>query len=116
MNASKTLLGLALAAACTTAVPALAAPGRISDVDLYRASRCLGLAKAPQLGEVDAKALSDFVKIQRRGRDPAVRDRSDSLEAAARRDGASAGESRKAALVAERDQGCKALIENPGGV
>jgi len=116
MNAFKTSLALALAAACATAAPAFAAPARISDSDLLRASRCLGLAKAQNLGAIDAKALADFVKAQRRGRDTMVRDRSDALEATALRDGSSGNPARKAALLAERDGACKALIENPTGV
>ncbi|EJL31492.1 hypothetical protein PMI01_02787 [Caulobacter sp. AP07] len=115
MQALKPSLALALAVACATTVPAFAAPARISDGDLLRASRCLGLARAQNLGAVDAKALSEFVEVQRKGRDPGIRDRSDSLETAARREGSSGNEARKAALTAERDGACKTLIENPTG-
>ena len=117
MRVLKVSLALALAASCLATVPALAAPAaRITDGDLLHASRCLGLAKAQGLGAVDATALSDFVKGQRRGRDPGVRERSDALEATAKREGSGADDARKAALVAERDGACKVLIENPTGV
>ncbi|WP_165186601.1 hypothetical protein [Caulobacter soli] len=109
-------LNIALVAvlAVSATAPAFAAD-RISDSDLLRASRCLGLAKAANLGAVDAKALDAFVKAQRKGRDPGLRDRSDTTEQTARSQGASANGDRKAALLAERDGACKALIENPTG-
>jgi hypothetical protein len=115
MRTLKASLTLALTAACVIAVPAFAAPARISDGELFRASRCLGLAKAENLGAVDASALTGFVKAQRKGRDPSVRDRSDALEATAKQEASSTKENRKAALVAERDGVCKVLIENPTG-
>ncbi len=100
--------------ALSAAAPAFAAD-RISDSDLLRASRCLGLAKAANLGAVDAKALEAYVKTQRKGRDPGLRDRSDTTEKTAQDQGSSASGDRKAALQAERDGACKALIENPTG-
>lgn len=115
MSISKMSLAAMLAASCVIAVPAFAAPARVTDGGLLRASRCLGLAKAKGLGAVDATALTAFVKSQRQGRDPMIRDKSDSAEEAARREGSSANDARKAALIAERDGACKVLIDNPTG-
>ncbi|CAN5262310.1 hypothetical protein BH10PSE4_BH10PSE4_03680 [soil metagenome] len=115
MRTLKISFALALAATGLITAPTFAAPARITDGDLLRASRCLGLARAQNLGAVDATALSNFVKAQRKGREPMIRDRSDALEATAMRDGASGKEARKAALLAERDGVCKALIDNPTG-
>ena len=115
MMSLKTPFALALAAACVLAVPAFAAPARVTDGDLLHASRCLGLAKAKGLGTVDAAALTAFVKTQRQGRDPVIRERSDAAEETARREGSSAKDARKAALVAERDGSCNTLIDNPTG-
>jgi hypothetical protein len=63
-------LTLAAVLAASAAAPAFAAD-RISDSELVRASRCLGLAKAANLGAVDATALQSFVKTQRKGPRPA---------------------------------------------
>jgi hypothetical protein len=107
-------IALVAALVASAAAPAFAAD-RISDTDLLRASRCLGLAKADNLGAVDATALESFVKAQRKGRDPGLRDRSDTAEKSARTQASSAGGDRKATLQAERDGACKALIDNPAG-
>jgi hypothetical protein len=109
-------IAFTLILAASTAAPAFAATAdRISDSDLVRASRCLGLAKAANLGVVDAAALEAFVKTQRRGRDPGLRDRLDGAEKTAKSQSSSASGERKASLQAERDGVCKALIENPTG-
>jgi hypothetical protein len=100
--------------AVSVAAPVFAAD-RVSDSDLLRASRCLGLAKAANLGAVDVTALDAFIKAQRKGRDPGLRDRLDTTEKAARSQASSASGDRKAVLQAERDGACKALIENPTG-
>ncbi|KQY26413.1 hypothetical protein ASD21_16980 [Caulobacter sp. Root1455] len=107
-------IALVAAMVASAAAPAFAAD-RISDTDLLRASRCLGLAKAESLGAVDATALESFVRAQRKGRDPGLRDRSDNAEKTARSQASSAGGDRKATLRAERDGACKTLIENPTG-
>ena len=107
-------IALVAALAVSAAAPAFAAD-RVSDTDLLRASRCLGLAKAANLGAVDATALETFVKTQRKGRDPGLRDRLDTTEKTARSQATSASGDRKATLLAERDGACKALIENPTG-
>jgi hypothetical protein len=105
---------LAIAASSAFVAPAMAGP-RISDVELFRVSRCLGLAKAQALGAVDVTALQDFVKVQRRSRERFIVDRSITLEQTAERQAGSAKDDRKAALIAERDGACKAMIENPAG-
>jgi len=102
------------AVVASAAAPAFAAD-RLSDTDLLRASRCLGLGKAQALGAVDTTALESFVKAQRRGRDPGLRNRSDSVEKAARSQASTADGERKATLQAERDGVCKAMIDNPTG-
>lgn len=102
-------LALAAALVAFTAAPALAAD-RISDGELVRASRCLGLSKAANLGPVDATALQAFVKVQGRGRDLVVQDRAETAERAARSEAARAKGAQKDALVAERDGACKAMV------
>ena len=112
----KSSFAATLVAAFALSAPAFAAsPARVSDSDLMHASRCLGLAKAANLGAVDATALTAFVKAQRMGRDPLVRDRSDAQEQTAKSMAGKAKDDLKASLVAERDGACKALIENPTG-
>jgi len=117
------ILDLTLAAVLVvSAAPAFAAD-RVSDSELVRASRCLGLAKAANLGTSDPTALQAFVKAQGRGRDPLVQDRADAAERAARFQAGKAKEALKASLIAERDGACKALVqvsatapaEAPGG-
>jgi len=105
------ILGLAIAAvlAASATAPAFAAD-RISDSELVRASRCLGLAKAANLGASDATALQAFVKIQSRGRDPLVQQRVEGAEQAARSQAGKAKDALKASLIAERDGACKALV------
>ncbi len=115
MHILKTSLAATLVASFALAAPAFAAPARVSDSDLMHASRCLGLAKAANLGAVDATALAAFVKTQRMGRDPLVRDRSDAQEQSAKNMAGKAKDDLKASLIAERDGACKALIENPTG-
>ena len=111
------ILHIALTAVFVASVsaPVLAAE-RISDGALLRASRCLGLAKSESLGVVDASALEAFVKIQRRGREPLIRDRANTAEQTARNQAAKAGEEAKTTLIAERDGPCKALVETPSTV
>ncbi|SFJ22316.1 hypothetical protein [Caulobacter sp. UNC279MFTsu5.1] len=106
------ILGLTLATvlAASAAAPAFAAD-RVSDSELVRASRCLGLAKAANLGPSDATALQAFVKTQGRGRDPLVQNRAENAEQAARSQAGKAKNNLKAALIAERDGVCKALVE-----
>jgi hypothetical protein len=109
---------LALTAAAVFAVSAVApafAADRLSDGELVRASRCLGLAKAANLGPVDATALQSFVKAQRKGRDPLIQDRSDAAEQAAKSQAGKAKDDLKASLIAERDGACKTLVEGSGG-
>jgi len=105
------ILSAALAATLVVSVgaPALAAE-RISDGALLRASRCLGLAKAESLGAVDASALEAFVKVQRRGREPLIRDRANTAEQTARNQAAKAEGDAKASLIAERDGVCKSVV------
>lgn len=105
---------LAGALVASVAAPAFAAD-RVSDGDLLRASRCLGLAKAANLGAVDATALQSFVKAQRKGRDPLVQDRSDAAEQAAKSLAGKAKDDLKASLIAERDGACKTLIDGSAG-
>lgn len=106
------ILPTALAAVfvVSAGAPALAAE-RISDGAFLRASRCLGLAKTENLGVVDASALEVFVKVQRRGREPLVRDRANTAEQTARNQAAKAKDALKGSLIAERDGACKALVE-----
>ena len=115
MHILKASLAATLVASFALAAPAFAAPARVSDSDLMRASRCLGLAKAANLGAVDATALTAFVKAQRIGRDPLVRDRSDAQEQTAKSMASKAKGDLQASLTAERDGVCKAMIENPTG-
>lgn len=105
---------LAFSAAALLAVSAVApafAADRVSDGELVRASRCLGLAKATNLGASDATALQAFVKTQKRGRDPLVQDRAEAAERNAASQAGKAKDDMKASLIAERDGACKALVE-----
>ncbi|MBO9559001.1 MAG: hypothetical protein J7515_10500 [Caulobacter sp.] len=104
----------AVALAASTVAPAFAAD-RISDSELVRASRCLGLAKASSLGEADATALQALVKTQSRGRDPLVQNRVASAERNASAQADKAKDDVKASLIAERDGACKALTSSSGG-
>lgn len=106
------ILGLTIAAALAASanVPAFAAD-RVSDSELVRAARCLGLAKAANLGVSDSSALQAFVKTQGRSRDPLVQDRADAAERAARSQAGKAKDNLKASLIAERDGACKALVQ-----
>ncbi len=110
------ILGLTAAAvfAVSAVAPAFAAD-RLSDSELVRASRCLGLAKAANLGAVDSTALQSLVKAQRRGRDPLVQGRSDAAEQAAKSTAGKARDELKASLIAERDGACKTLVETASG-
>lgn len=110
------ILGLTIAAvlAVSAAAPAFAAD-RVSDGELVRASRCLGLAKAANLGSSDATALQAFVKTQNRGRDPLVQDRVEGAERAAKSEAGKAKDDAKTSLIAERDGACKALVGASGG-
>ena len=105
---------LALTAAALLAVSAAApafAADRVSDGELVRASRCLGLAKAANLGASDTTALQTFIKVQGKSRDMLVQDRADAAERAARTEAGRAKGAQKDALIAERDGVCKALVE-----
>ncbi|HWW24858.1 MAG TPA: hypothetical protein VNZ85_03065 [Caulobacter sp.] len=106
------ILGLTIAAALalSAVAPAFAAD-RVSDSELVRASRCLGLAKATNLGSSDATALQAFVKAQGRGRDPLVQDRAEAAERSAKSQAGKAKDALKASLIAERDGACKTLVE-----
>ena len=110
------ILSLTLVAmlAASAAAPAFAAD-RVSDGELVRASRCLGLTKAANLGASDATALQAFVKAQSKGRDPLVRDRAESAEQAAKSQAGKAKDDLKASLIAERDGACKTVIGASGG-
>jgi hypothetical protein len=110
------ILGLTAAAVfvLSATAPAFAA-NRVSDGELMRASRCLGLAKAANLGVSDPTALQAFVKVQSKGRDPLVQERVEEAERAAKSEAGKAKDGGKASLIAERDGACKALIENPTG-
>ena len=105
------ILGLTVAAvlAVSATAPAFAA-NRVSDGELVRASRCLGLAKAASLGSSDATALQAFVKVQGRSRDMLVQDRAEAAERAAGAEASRAKGARKDALIAERDGACKAMV------
>ncbi len=103
-------IALVAVLAVSATAPAFAAE-RISDGQLLRASRCLGLAKASNLGAVDATALQAFVKTQKKGRDPLVQDRAEAAERAASSQADKAKDEVKASLIAERDGACKALVE-----
>jgi hypothetical protein len=98
----------------SAAAPAFAST-RVSDSELVRASRCLGLAKAANLGATDATALQAFVKTQGRSRDPLVQERAQSAERAAKSEAGRAKDDAKAALIAERDGVCKTLVGEGGG-
>ncbi len=76
-------LVFAVIVAASAAAPALAAE-RVSDAELVRASRCLGLTKAASLGAADPAALQAFIKTQGKSRDMLVQDRADAAERAAR--------------------------------
>jgi hypothetical protein len=95
--------------AISAAAPAFAAD-RVSDGELVRASRCLGLAKAANLGPSDPTALQAFVKVQGKSRDMLVQDRADAAERAARTEAGRAKGAQKEALIAERDGACKAMV------
>lgn len=96
--------------AVSAAAPVFAAD-RVSDGELVRASRCLGLAKAASLGASDATSLQAFIKAQGKSRDLLVQDRADAAERAARTEAGRAKGAQKDALIAERDGACKALVE-----
>lgn len=98
----------------STAAPAFASV-RVSDGELVRASRCLGLAKAANLGASDATALQAFVKTQNRGREPLIQERVEDAERTAKSKASKAKDDAKAALIAERDGACKTLVGGAGG-
>jgi hypothetical protein len=106
--------GFAAMLAASAVAPAFAAD-RVSDGDLLRASRCLGLAKAANLGASDPATLQAFVKTQGKGRDPLVQERADAAERAARSQAGKAKDDLKASLIAERDGACKTLVGPPDG-
>lgn len=108
-----TLTAAAVIAASAVA-PAFAAD-RLSDSELVHASRCLGLAKATNLGASDATALQALVKAQKRGRDPLVQDRAEAAERNATSQAGKAKDDMKASLIAERDGACKTLAGSSGG-
>ncbi|HWU14867.1 MAG TPA: hypothetical protein VN157_12770 [Caulobacter sp.] len=105
------VLGLTLAAVLVASTAPAFAADRVSDSELVRASRCLGLAKAANLGASDPTALQAFVKVQGRGRDPLVQDRADAAERSAKSQAGKAKDALKASLIAERDGVCKALVQ-----
>jgi hypothetical protein len=105
----------AIAALAVSSVAPAFASVRVSDGELVRASRCLGLAKAASLGASDATALQSFVKTQARGRDPLVQERVDDAERAAKSEAGKAKDDAKASLIAERDGACKTLVGGAGG-
>jgi hypothetical protein len=105
------LTGLITGAVLASAVaPASAADQRWTDVQFLRANRCLGLAQSEPLGAIEATGLIARIKAETRGRDIAIADRGVSLRADALRAGRTRDEARKAALLAERDGGCKAYL------
>ncbi|TCS17249.1 hypothetical protein EV278_1025 [Caulobacter sp. BK020] len=105
------ILGLTLAAVVAASTAPAFAADRVSDSELVRASRCLGLAKAANLGTSDPTALQAFMKAQGRGRDPLVQDRVDAAERAAKSQAGKAKDTLRASLIAERDGVCKTLIQ-----
>ena len=101
------LVGAALSA---TAAPAFAEAPRWTDAEYLKASRCLGLAEAQELGPVDSTALITQMKAQGLGRDSYLRDRGASMRQDARRLGKTVSEALKTKLLAERDGSCKVYL------
>ncbi|AYV48045.1 hypothetical protein CFHF_11245 [Caulobacter flavus] len=99
---------LAAASIAAVAAPALAAE-RVTDAQFIQANRCLGLTEAKTLGEADAAALKQFIKVQRPGRHVFTSDRADTARSDAKRAAAKADEATKASLIQELDGACKEL-------
>lgn len=94
--------------ALTTA--ALATPDRFTDAQYIAAARCETLAMSSALGPVDVRDVATVMKTQSVGRAGAVLDRADDARADADRAVKHAGAYSKAALIAERDGSCRALL------
>jgi hypothetical protein len=110
------ILSLSLAAvlALSAVAPAFAAD-RITDGQLIRASRCLGLATSENLGPYDATALQALVKTESRSRESLIRDRANTAQQKASSQARKAKDELKASLIAERDGVCKALVDASAG-
>lgn len=104
------ILTLTSAALTAAAAPALAQDARWSDAEYLRASRCLGLAEAKSLGEVDASGLVARLKTQGPGRAPYMRDRSETMREEARRAARKDDETSRAKLLAEREGACQPYL------
>lgn len=101
------LVAAGLAASAATA--ASAAPQRITDLDYLKASRCAGLASAGTLAQVDAAALTDFVKGQERVRAGFINERARTEAANAKRQAKHADARDR--LNAELTGPCMALVD-----
>jgi hypothetical protein len=83
------LTAIAITATLTASIASAALAGapasRVADIDYLKASRCAGLASAGTLDQVNAAALSDFVKEQERIRAGYINERAREEAAKAKR-------------------------------
>ncbi len=110
---SKIALSLALGVAALSATAAIAQPARLSDAQYIAAARCEGLMQSTALGRQDTSAVDKVLKAQSGARDYVVFDRADDAREAALQAARHSGVYGKAALVAERDGVCRALVGAP---
>jgi hypothetical protein len=101
---------LAAVAALAAALPALAAPARITDVQFIEANRCLGLMSSKALASPEAASLSRFIKDQSYGRDGYVYDRADQVRDQAESAANHASPDYRTRLTAERDGVCQNFL------
>src|SRR5450432_3031654 len=101
---------LTIAAVCASAVAAVAAPARLSDVQFIAANRCLGIESTKGSAAPDADALRHLVKEQTWGRPGFIYDKADEARQDGERDASRSDPDTSARLVAERDGVCRSLV------
>ena len=97
-------------AALAAGAPAFASSTHLTDVQYMQAARCEALMSSSALGGGDKSAIQALIKHESVGRNPAALDQADEMRADAARAASHAGPYQRAALVAERDGVCAALV------
>lgn len=95
------LAGLAIAGA---------ANAKASDADYLKANRCVGLASAETLGQIDVEALNGFIDAEGRTRTAFVLHKGEEERSRATREARTTNSQRVARLSAELSGPCQALL------
>ncbi len=106
-------LSLMMSVAAISATAAVAQPARFSDAQYIAASRCEGLMQSTALGRQDTSAIDKVLKSQATARENMVFDRADDAREQALQAARHSGVYSKAALIAEREGVCRALVGAP---